>query len=237
MAFLLFAAASFSQPQLNMDATVATNHLWRGSEVAGGVVITSSISVADSANHFRGGFWAGTNVTGEYREFNNFISYSYERFTLELWDTYNFSTYVTYNNEEFFDYDSLSTGRFLDATAKYRFGAKFPLLLSWSTILFGRDRDEDNKHNRYSTFCYAEYPIYKSDVWSVDGGVGAAFALKSEASGANFYGDRSGVVELKLNVTNNVKIRNYTLPISILAMWNPQSNEGHLQLAAQVVSF
>lgn len=230
MAFLLFVTLSFSNP-INMGATVATNHLWQGSEVADGEVITSSISV-DSANH-----WAATNLVGEYREDDNVVSYSHERFTLDLRDRYNFPTIVTYNDKEFFDYDSLTIGRFFDITSKYRFGIKFPLLLSWSTILFGHDRDVDDRYNRHSTYCYAEYLIYKNEVWSVDGGVGAAFALKSEASGANFHGDRSGVVELKLNVTNNVKIRNYTLPISILAMWNPQGNEGHLQLVAQVVSF
>ncbi len=232
---LLFATTSFAQ--FNMDATLATNHLWRGGEVASGIVITSKVSVSDNKGHFTGGFWGGMNSTGEYKEFNNFVSFSADGLTVELWDTYNFSTFATYNNEEFFNYDPSTTGRFLDATAKYRFGDKFPLLLSWSTVIFGRDRNVDNTANRYSTFCYVEYPLYSKNSWICEGGVGAAFALSPDASGENFYGTESGVVHVTLKVTNKLQIKNYSLPISVLTMWNPQSGKGYFQLSAQVFSF
>lgn len=232
---LLFTVGSYAKP--NMDATIATNHLWRGGEVASGLVVTSSLSISDPKEHFTAGFWGGMNTEGEYKEFNNFVSYRYERLSFELWDTYNFSTFATYNNEEFFNYDPATTGRFLDATLRYRCPDKFPILLSWSTVLFGRDRNSDNTENRYSTFCYVEYPLYNKNEWSAEGGLGAAFAINPEPSGANFYGTKSGIVHITLKVTNRVQIRNYTLPISVLTMWNPQSDKAYFQLAAQLFSF
>lgn len=234
-AMLLLTLGSFANP--HMDATIATNHLWRGGEVASGVVVTSSLSITDSKKRFQGGFWGGMNTVGEYKEFNNFVSYTYDRLSFALWDTYNFSTFATYNNEEFFNYDPSTTGRFLDATLKYRCGDKFPLLMSWSTILFGRDRNSDNTENRYSTFCYVEYPFYNKNEWSAEGGMGVAFSLNPEQSRANFYGTESGIVHITLKVTNRVQIKGYTLPISILTMWNPQSDKAYFQLAAQIFSF
>lgn len=232
---VLLTSEAFAQP--NLSATLATNHLWRGGEVASGLVVTSSLSIADSKDRFEGGFWGGMNVVGEYKEFDTFLSYTYDRLSFELWDIYNFSSYATYNNDEFFNYDPATTGRFLDATVKYRLGDKFPLLMSWSTILFGRDRNAANSDNRYSTFCYLEYPLYDVARWSAEGGVGAAFALKPESSGANFYGSESGVVHVTLKVTHRVDIKRYRLPVSFLAMWNPQGNRAYCQLSAELFSF
>ncbi len=235
-AMLFIVTTSFAQ--LHFDATLATNHLWRGGEVASGLVITSSVSVTDSKERFTGGFWGGTNATGEYKEFNSFVSYTSDHVTVELWDTYNFSTFATYNNQEFFNYNTSTTGRFLDATVKYRFDEEFPLHLSWSTILFGRDRNAENTENRFSTYCYAEYPIYDQNSWRADGGMGVAFALNPEGSRANFYGTQGGVVHVSLKITRKVRIvENYTLPISFLSVWNPQDNSAYMQLSAEIFSF
>ncbi len=223
-----------------MSVNLQNMHLWRGGEVADGFVVTTDVGFdflsKSTSETLKLGFWGGANSVGEYKEFNFYASYSAKGFSFMLADTYNFSTYATYNNEEFFNYHPSQTGRFLDARLKYRFGESFPLLVGWSTVLFGRDRNADNSRNIFSTYCSVEYPIYTQDSWRIDAGVGAAFALAQSGNKPNFYGDESGVVQATLKVSNSVNIGTYKLPVFVLAMWNPQSNKGYLQVGVNVLN-
>ena len=90
--------------QLHMKANLQTNHLWRGIEVADGLVITGDVNYSLCNGLFNLGFWGGTNTRGTYKEFNNHISFQYKGFSLALWDTYNFSTGATYNNPKIRNY-------------------------------------------------------------------------------------------------------------------------------------
>ncbi len=220
-----------------MSATIQNMHLWRGGEVADGLVLTTDLHYSAMQERLKVGFWGGANGVGEYKEFNYYASYSVGRLSLTLCDTYNFSSYATYNNEEFFNYSPSETGRFLDASLRYRVSDEYPLLISWSTVLFGRDRDASNSENRYSTFVSLEYPIYRNDGWQFDAGVGGAFALNNIDNSANFYGDRGGIVELTLKVSNSIKINERELPLYMLMMWNPQSDKAYMQLCAQILRF
>ena len=82
---------------------------------------------------------------------------------MALWDTYNFSTGATYNNKEFFLITKLTVpDAFLDAILNYYVGKDFLFLISWSTIVFGRDRNKENTANKYSTFLLSGIPhLYK----------------------------------------------------------------------------
>lgn len=238
IAFILGICFSMQvNAQLHWNAIVQNMHLWRGIEVADGMVFTTDVSITDPKGYFRLGLWGGTNTQGSYKEFNYYASFRYKGFSLSLWDTYNFSPGALYNNKQFFNYKAHDTGRFLDAIVSYRFGAEFPLLLSWSTVIFGRDRNRDNTANKYSTFCYAEYPIYRKDKWQVDIGIGGAFALNKSGDSSHFYGNTSGIVHTTLKMTRNLNIGKWTIPVFVCALWNPQCNRAFLQLGAQLFSF
>ena len=229
--------------QVQMKGTLQNMHLWRGMEVTDGMVLTTDVSFTDRNERFRVGFWGGMNTSGNYKEFNNYLSYTYQRFNISLWDTYNFSKGATYNNEEFFNYNAKETGRFLDASIAYTWSEKFPLSLKWATVIFGRDRDGMNAKNRYSTFVYAEYPLFRSNEWEVRPGVGGAFALspgkdaEGVSVGNHFYGTGAGIVHLSITTTYQLVAFQRSFPISAMALWNPQSNKGYLQLGVQLFSF
>lgn len=220
--------------QLHLRANIQNMHLWRGIEVADGLVITTDLYWATLDDQLKLGFWGGSNVNGTYKEFNYYASYSYKALSIALSDTYNFSPAATYNNTQFFNYDPSETGRFLDATIAYNFTRHIPLTLSYSTILFGRDRDTNNAHNIYSSFLYAEYQLYNKEQWQLDAGLGAAFALDSD-DGSHFYGEQAGVVHLATRATRNLDIGSYQLPIFVCAMWNPMTDSAHLQLGVQLM--
>lgn len=234
---LLLPVTLKSMAQFHMDAHLATNHLWRGMEVTNGLVFTGDINYSFFGGIVNVGFWGGTNTKGTYKEFNNHLSLHYKGVSLAFWDTYNFSKGANYNNKEFFNYKARSTGRFLDATLSYRFGQKMPLLLSWSTILFGRDRNAENTANKYSTFCYAEYPLFNKDQWQIDAGVGGAFALNKAGSKSHFYGKTSGIVHTSLKATYKLKVLKHEMPVHTWMVWNPQTKQGYFQIGMQLFNF
>lgn len=234
---LLLLTALAATAQINLKVNLQNNHLWRGMEVADGIVVLSDLGYTFARGHATVGLWGGTNSEGTYKEMNHYLSLSASGFGLALWDTYNFSPGASYNNHEYFNYSARETGRFLDCTLSYRFQGRLPVLLSWSTILFGRDRDASNTQQRYSTFVYAECPVVKKEGWSVDVGAGGAFALHPADEGGNFYGDDAGIVHLTLAVRRELRLGSYSLPVYVRGMWNPQSSTAYLQLGAEVLRF
>lgn len=222
--------------QIHLTADLQNNHLWRGMEVADGCVVLTDLNYTFADSHVTLGLWGGTNTQGTYKEFNHYLSVQAKGLKLSAWDTYNFSPGATYNNRQYFNYKARETGRFLNCTIDYRFQAeRFPLLLSWSTIMFGRDRSADNTKQKYSTFVYAEYPVYQHDGWTVETGVGGAFALRKAGEKGNFYGNTSGVVHTQLKVSHDLRLGSYTIPVHAMGMWNPQSEKAYFQIGAQII--
>ncbi|MDO4497833.1 MAG: hypothetical protein Q4B58_08430 [Bacteroidales bacterium] len=221
---------------------VANNHLWRGIEVSDGLVMCTDLAIHDQKEHFKFGLWGGTNTSGNYKEFNFFGEVEYGAFKLALWDTYNFSPGADYNNKEFFNYSARTTGRFLDCNLTWDAAQNlqnFPLTLQWSTIIFGRDRWQDNSANRYSTFVYAEYPLYRTDVWSFHAGIGGTFTLASKkGDSSTFYSDKAGIIHIQMSARYNLKVTSrYTLPVFATAVFNPVMDRAYFQIGAQIFKF
>lgn len=237
ISLLLLCAASASHAQIHLKANVQNNHLWRGMEVADGAVLLANLSYSFPGSHATVGLWGGTNANGSYKEFNHYVRLSARGFSLAFCDTYNFSPGATYNNREYFNYSAHSTGRFLDCALSYRLAGKVPLLVSWSTILFGRDRSADNRHQKYSTFAYAECPVWQNDNWTVEVGAGCAFALNRAGDDSHFYGDDAGLIHLALAVSRRLVLGSYTLPVYARGQWNPQSSCAYFQIGAEVLNF
>ncbi len=243
IAFFLVSIGSQTYAQVNFALDLQNMHLWRGMEVADGMVLTSDLSFTDRQKRFCIGLWGGVNTQGTYKEFNYYASYTCKGLKLSLWDIYNFSPGVDYNNREVFNYKARETGRFWDATVSYQWSGKFPLSLSWSTVVFGRDRDRLNEKNRYSTFVYAEYPLWQKEQWDIRAGLGGAFALLPEKDETgktmqrNFYGDTAGIVHVNLKAVYRLRIAQMKLPLTLLALWNPQSNQAYFQVGVRLLEF
>lgn len=227
---------------VDFSLQVANNHLWRGIEVSDGLVMCTSLAVHDQNDHVRLGFWNGTNSSGQYKEFNFFGEFKAGGWQLALWDTYNFSPGADYNNHQFFNYSARTTGRFLDCILTYRFAEsapRFPLTLSWSTILFGRDRWSDNSANRYSCYLMAGYTLYQDADWRFDASAGGAFTLASKAGDrSTFYSDKPGLIHLELRAERRLRLtHDYSLPVFATAVFNPVMDRAFFQIGAQVFQF
>ena len=90
--------------QLHLNAKLQNNHLWRGMEVADGIVLLTDFNYSMADNHVTVGLWGGVNSEGSYKEFNHYLSLKAGGWHLDLWDTYNFSPGATYNNKQYWNY-------------------------------------------------------------------------------------------------------------------------------------
>ncbi len=224
---------------LHASAGLETSHLWRGIEVSDGLTYNADLSISDKADHFRLGLWGGGEFTGDYKEFDYYMSYGINGFSVSVWDIYNYSDGVP-GNHKIFNYKPNETTHFIDAGIAYDFGAKcnVPVALSWNTVIAGRDRGATGDHNLYSTFVNLSVNAYDSEKWNVNPSLGCAFALNPESGNDNhFYGTHKfSVVDLRCNVTYKLKIKNYPLPITVGAMWNPDANKGYFRAAVTLVN-
>ena len=101
-------------------------------------------------------------------------------------------------------------------------------------LVKSRDRNKENTANKYSTFCYLEYPIYTKSRWHADAGIGGAFALNKAGSKTNFYGNTNGIVHVLLKVTFDWTLAKHTMPIHACMVWNPQADRAFFQLGIQL---
>jgi len=227
---------------ISLSFSFKTSHLWRGLDCSPSPYFATDLAVSDKNRIIKAGIWNGLGTNGTFKEFNHYLSVSKANFTFELWDIYNFSTDADYNNKEYFNYRAKETGRFLDASIKYRLRGKYPFQIMWATILFGRDRGPLNQYNRYSTYLEVEYPIYRSGLINFDLGIGGAFAMRrgknenGKKIGAHFWGDNPGITNISLKVSKDISIYNYKLPVSLYGVWNPEGNQANMQVALTLFS-
>lgn len=235
--FLLFFSilSNMYAQNIHSNFQLRNSHLWRGIEVSTGIVGTGDLYL-DWKNMYIG-CWGGSNSEGTYKEFNHFIGYKTSGLTVELWDIYNFSPNATYNNKQYFNYSAGQTGRFWDFRSSYKISEKVPLILSWNSVVFGRDRNEENTQNKYSYFTSAEYLVYRKDSLEISLRVGYSDALINTNEKGNFFAHNKGFNEVSLIVTKQIPFINYKIPVGIWAMWNPVDNNAFLQFSAQVYSF
>ncbi|WP_290535483.1 hypothetical protein [Alistipes sp.] len=237
LAALLLCNAAYGQ-KLHFSGTLQNMHLWRGLQVADGGVLAADVNVGFFKDGLKVGLWGGTDFTGDYKEFDYYLSYSVAGFSVAVWDIYNYSPELPYS-KDIFNYNKFSTSHFLDLSVGYNFDTRLrvPLRLSWATIFAGRDLNEAGD-NCYSTFVYAEYSVFRDKHWIVDLGLGGTFAFnRDDADGhANFYGS-DGINQISLKTTYKLKIKKFEMPVFAHAMWNPDQRQGYLQVGVNLFAF
>lgn len=238
-AALFLTTAAFGQTaRMHLNGTLQNMHLWRGQQVADGGVLAADLNVGLLDDKLKVGLWGGTDFTGDYKEFDYYVSYSVAGFTVAVWDIFNYSPALPFS-KDIFNYNKHSTGHFLDLSVAYNFDTKFevPLRLYWATIFAGRDLTVDGD-NRYSTYVNAEYSLFRDEHWIVDVGLGGTFAFNRDGAdgGANFYG-YDGIDQISLRATYKLKLRRFDMPVFAHAMWNPDQRAGYLQVGVNLFAF
>lgn len=250
---MLLAPLALSAQETKKDVPIGFGlqlknmHLWRGLQVSEEAMLGADIYLTDKNQMFKVGLWGGAGITGDFKEFDYYASFEHKGLKIAVWDIYNFSRGANYNNTEVFNYNAKETGHFVDVSIGYTFQGNFPLSINWATVVFGRDRayflnplDQNfNKKNLYSTYVSASYPVLRDKYIDLELGIAGAFALSPvKGTSQNFYGKSAGIVNINFVASKDIKItKSYTLPISVMGMWNPANSTANIQVALDVLTF
>lgn len=232
--------------RLNFHATLESTHLWRGLVVSESPAISGLLSYnLDKKGQWQVGLWGASGLSNEpsnddgdnnrYTEIDYFAQFSSKYVTIGVWDLFN-STSMS--DPDIWDYDKNTTGHIIDFRSNYYLGDKFPMRLQANVLLYGTadqeiDSDGDN-NQKYSTYVEAAYPIYRSDKLTLNAFVGAAFALNGDTT---LYGNADNnfdIVNTGLTASRDVRIGNYSLPVSGTFLWNPARKIARFQLAVNL---
>ncbi|KAA6313571.1 hypothetical protein EZS27_035676, partial [termite gut metagenome] len=223
-------------------------HLWRGYEVSSSPILDASVAYKDRSGALEIGLWGATafdtsnGANSAYREFDYYVSYATKGFSVSLWDIYNLAAdesnikgKPSNSGYNIFNYDpKKGTSHFIDLSLGYTLQGSYPLNVTWSTILYGRDLN-DKEDQAFSTYLAGTFPLPFLSAGGVDfnAGIAAAFTLNSGDTDHNFYaGDKNfGIVNFNLSASKTVTIGGHNFPISTYAMWNPVHKNASLQLA------
>jgi hypothetical protein len=216
----------------DVNLQVRSLYIWRGFKV-------SNSPITDVDMHYNltkdkslaVGFWGGAGFTGDYKEFDYYISYTKPRYSFSIWDVNNFSDFP---NARLFNYNPRSTSHFVDVRAGYKFGDSFPLSINWATIILGRDThptDNGGVSNSYSHYSELDYRLWKDGNSELHVFVGGGFAFGRQE---NFYGSKPNVVNTGVTINKDLVLFKYHMPIAATAMFNPEKNYGALQLVVNV---
>lgn len=218
---------------IEANLQVRSNYIWRGFKVSNSPITNADLHYISRNGSFKAGFWGGASFDGTYKEFDYYASYTKGNFKAAIWDINNFSNYP---DADIFDYKNNTTSHFVDVGIAYTIPfKKTPLTLSWNTIVAGRDFhiDENGKAtNNYSHYVQADLTLWKQQDRNLHAVVAGAFAFGQEV---HFYGEDPNLVNVGLVYNQDVKVlRNYILPVSLTAMFNPEKKIGALQVVASL---
>jgi len=216
----------------DINLQVRSNYIWRGFKV-------SDAPITDVDMHYNFtkskslevGVWGGTSFTGDYKEFDYYVSYTKPTYSFSIWDVNNFSDFP---NVDLFNYNPGSTSHFIDVRAGYKFGNSFPLSVDWTTIILGRDThptSNGNVANNYSNYVELGYRFFKFETSELHVFVGGGFAFGRQE---NFYGSKPNVVNTGITLNKDLIVFKYHLPIAATAMFNPEAKFGALSLVVNV---
>ena len=224
---------------ITIGSKIESMHLWRGFRVTDAANSVTTLTYKSKDGKLAAGFYGGYSFDGFYTEFDHYISYSTNGFTVSVWDINNFTNYETdyYDtNSDFFDYSRRSS-RFVEATLAYKFQTpNFPLSISWTTILIGRDyfvNNNGNDEGRFSTYIQASLPLYKDSAGGVlSVAIAGAFALNNlPGEDSHFYGSKPNLVNTYLTYSRSISLLEYELPLSAKLMYNPELQIGGFEVS------
>jgi len=236
--------------RLDFTANIQTNHLWRGLIITDKPVVMGNLSYAlDAEKKWKVGLWGASSLTDDkdgthYKEINYYVQYSDGRLYIGLWDLFNSRNINTaVASEDIFHYSNRRTAHIIDLRTNYTFGPAFPINIEADIMLYGGanagevvlDADGSYKKNKYSTYVQASYPVIAGKKVNLDAFIGAGFALNDRyflyGNGKNSF----DIVNLGVKASKAIKITDhYSLPVSMMAMWNPSNKYARIQLAATV---
>ncbi len=211
-----------AQGKVSVSPSVTTRHYWRGIMVSN--TANFEMDLAYTNNNFTFGAWGGYAFDNTYSEFDFHVGYKFsDHFNVAVWDLFANRDRASIDDYNYLDLDRSTTNHLIDASLNFYFTDNFPLSVSWSTMLYGRDLDENGDQN-YSTYVEFGYPV------KIGGETVSLFAGLN-AFENQVYGESFGFVNIGATATREIKINdNFSLNAWAKVGINPQAETANLIL-------
>lgn len=225
--------AKLKESNFHLGLDLQTKYIWRGMEM---MTEDASPVLFPGINYSNKGFYVyvlgGYAINGKYSEVDYGISYTYRWLTVGVNDYFYPTTNIP--QDQYFNYKSKETGHWLEAAITIA-PEKIPLYLTVSNFFYGADRylvidSEGNEKNVQAYSTYAELGTYYDFLndHRLSLAVGAAF----NKSCYNGYDKNFSICNVEMKYTYNLAIKDFTLPLSALFVYNPVYNKAHMNFTA-----
>lgn len=217
--------AKLRESNFHLGVDLQTKYIWRGMEM----MTTDAAPVVFPQINFQSMGWyvyvmGGTAINGKYSEVDLGVSYTYKWLTVGL-NNYYYPTTTT-PDDQYFNFKARETGHWFEGFITFA-PEKIPVYLTVSNFFAGADKNADGKQ-AYST--YAElgghYDFLNDHSLSL--ALGAAF----NKSCYNGYAHDFSICNVELKYTYNVKIKDFTLPLSAAYIINPVYEKSFMNFTA-----
>ncbi|MDN3666592.1 hypothetical protein ACFFU1_13815 [Algibacter miyuki] len=253
---LVFGGSSvYAQGDANTDdykpfsagAHIKNMHLWHGFVVHPGMMVATNLEFNSRDKKFTFGVWGGASFSGidlvnkntgettsaHYQEFSIYTKYRFsDKFFIEA-VTHNNYTGVEERGDvlHYWSYDKKQGYNFVDLNFGYNVTPN--TLLYFATILNGGSGDYEVQTNGDLENSWTHYFEISSKVWEKGDSNLSLFAggAWSFVTDKTFYTEDAGnIINVGATFSKNIKLGNYTLPVGVTAMWNPEKEKTVLQV-------
>ena len=225
--------AKLKESNFHLCLDLQTKYIWRGVEM---MTENSAPVLFPGIIYTNKGFYVyvlgGYAINGKWSCVTYGTNYTYKWFTVGVNDYYYPTT--TSPIDQYFNYKPRETGHLLEAVVTIA-PEKVPLYLMVSNFFYGADRytvtDSDGNSKvkqAYST--YAELGTYYDflNAHRLSLALGAAL----NKSCYNGYQKGFSICNIELKYTYNLAIKDFTLPLSAMFIYNPVCNKAHVNFQA-----
>lgn len=219
------AQRSVKSVEFKVSGDVVSSYIWRGAYNAG-ASIQPTLSMSIGTFSFTA--WGSKEISGAHKEIDLTAAYSYGKFNLFVadywWEGEKSGDKSSWKNNKYFHFDNHNTAHHVEVGIGYFVSEKFPLSISWSAMVWGADKKDNEKQN-YSSYVEINYPF---SVKSVD----LNFTLGFSPYESNLYGVNGfSVMNIELGASKEIQISKlFSLPVFTKIIFDPAHEDAHFVL-------
>jgi hypothetical protein len=146
------AQTSEQASPFKVTADLVSHFVWRGSMATGSPTPNFQPTLAFVKGNFEIGVWGSTDLIGDYKEVDSYVSLIAGYFKLAFTDYWNFG------RANYFNYKNSETGHRLEGTIGFTCAEAIPISVTWNTMFYGLDKkSDDSTKQAYSTYIELGY--------------------------------------------------------------------------------